>query len=154
MGRWSENCLFLSTFRVKNVHSDIGRWWKRSKLCLRSYWVPLMTFKYTMLYFENIWSSDSFNTFLMNKFFIKQPENDSGKWVWDWNFDRTRSCQYATLCTNDKLHVYFSGFYKKKVSASVCYYLSWHSSLIAKCNYGLVWTIPGYFQFPVFEVLL
>ena len=74
------------------------------------------------------------------QFFIKEPEMIQESGFWNWNFDRTRSCQYATLCSNDKLHVYFSGFYKKKVSASICYYLSWHSSLIAKCNYGLVWT--------------
>ena len=36
-GRWSKKSLFLSTFRVKNVHVEVGGGQKRSKLCPRSH---------------------------------------------------------------------------------------------------------------------
>ena len=32
-GRWSKKYLFLSTFRVKNVHVEVGGGQKRAKLC-------------------------------------------------------------------------------------------------------------------------
>ena len=38
-GRWSIKCPFLSTFRVKNVHEEVLRGQKRSKLCPRGYWM-------------------------------------------------------------------------------------------------------------------
>ena len=41
-GRWSKKILFLSTFRVKNDHVDIGGGQKRAKLCSRSPWMPLI----------------------------------------------------------------------------------------------------------------
>ena len=36
-GRWSKKSLFLSTFRVKNVHVEVGGGQKRAKLCPRSH---------------------------------------------------------------------------------------------------------------------
>ena len=35
--RWSKKYLFLSTFRVKNVHVEVGGGQKRAKLCPRSH---------------------------------------------------------------------------------------------------------------------
>ena len=35
-GRWSKNCQFLSTFKIKNVHVKIGGGQKRAKLRPRS----------------------------------------------------------------------------------------------------------------------
>ena len=39
-GSWSKKSLFLSTFKVKNVHVEVGGGQKRTKLCPRSHWMP------------------------------------------------------------------------------------------------------------------
>ena len=39
-GRWSKRSLFLSTFRVKNIHLEVGGGQKRAKLCPRSHRMP------------------------------------------------------------------------------------------------------------------
>ena len=49
VGRWSKQSLFLSTFRVKNIHIDVGSGQKRVKLCSRSHWMPLLSFVRNML---------------------------------------------------------------------------------------------------------
>ena len=36
-GRWFKKSLFLSTFRVKNVHVEVGSGQKRAKLCPRNH---------------------------------------------------------------------------------------------------------------------
>ena len=35
-----QKCKFLSTFKVKNVHVEVGGGKKRTKLCPRSHWMP------------------------------------------------------------------------------------------------------------------
>ena len=39
-GKWSKKSLFLSRFRVKNVHIEVGGGQKRAKLCPRSHCMP------------------------------------------------------------------------------------------------------------------
>ena len=75
-GRWSKKSLFLSTFRVKNVHVEVGGGQKRAKLCPRSHWMPPTLENRLFMFIVYAFESDLFDDFIIFKLLVaRQPKS-------------------------------------------------------------------------------
>ena len=80
-GRWSKKSLFLSTFRVENVHVEIGGVVKKkAKLCPRSHWMPPTLENRLFMFIVYAFESDLFDDFIIFKLLVaRQPK--SMNWI-------------------------------------------------------------------------